>query len=102
MAGNWKEVRGTRVIDTSNVEFVDFVCTFQAAARTAQPLLGTVFANVQDGTGSPDAITASGCTAAAFDPALVANPEAVQVGNRQRFTENLDRIQVRFRGFRGE
>jgi hypothetical protein len=92
-SGSWDEVRGTRNEDTSSVSFTDWIITFQAATGTALPAKGTLHGAWQKSGGGGTELSATG---------LIAAPEAVQIGARTRFTENLDRVTVRFRGFDAE
>ena len=91
-SGSWNEVRGTRRKDDGAVGFTDWIITFQAATGTAVPAQGALHGVVQ-ASGGIGELSATG---------FIAAPEAVQISAATRFTNNLDRITVRFRGFSAE
>ena len=87
MAGSWKEKDGSRQVNDTEPDYIDFIITFTAAAGTAKPTNGLGFTEVSTG-GS--ALSSTG---------LAAEPKTVQVSEvTKRVGGTVDWVTCRFRG----
>ena len=91
MAAEWKEVRGTRVINTSGETFADVQIDFEAAVATEVPEHGATYSD-----GGFDSL--SSLIPKPLDSTTCTEPEIVQIRRHHRATPTKSRITVLFRG----